>query len=490
MKANQKPRHRHRFVALFALVASLGVASNILPSVASAAKAPAKTKTKIAKAGKLSWKKCEDSTLLCAELAVPLDRADPKGERITLSLQKRPAIPKAGKKIGVLMIGAGLPGFSNTAAMTRYLGSSFNDSWQRFDVVSVDHRGTGGSTPVVCATSISELGIRNTENLDLEKVKRNWIESCIAANVVTEHMTATDSAFDLEEVRKALGVTDLSFQYRGFSSQVAATYQALFPTRVSRMVLVDPYPVNSPNRYVIDQAAQTEGQLTKFIEACVGSTECPLNSGTGPAARVDALLAKVKATPIPVSLDPDDGTIGTQELSSLMANLLPVENQWAALAKTLAKLETDNTAGIDTATLEYAISPFFLTNEISGRFWATVCENNLYPRTDEELAAFTTELNARAPRSQFAFSLSANFCLGWPIPSNAAPPLANTTVVPNLVIHFAGEDSFPDAWSNDFVAALGNAQLLSITQDWESCATNALRDYLESRVLPPAPATC
>ena len=99
------------------------------------------------------WETC-GGRLQCGSLDVPVDPADPTGAMISLSLARLPATdPDA--RIGTLITNPGGPGGSGVD----FLGNDgpFNDEVnRRFDIVSWDPRGVGGSAPLHCGSGFAD----------------------------------------------------------------------------------------------------------------------------------------------------------------------------------------------------------------------------------------------------------------------------------------------------------------------------------------------
>lgn len=472
--------------ALTTALCATALVATLAPPSLGAAKAKAGSKGK-----KLAWAPCAtDETLQCATLAVPIDRALPAGAKLNLALQKRP-VRRGVKKLGTLLTGSGFPGNSGNEAMGQDVKSpQFNRSWLKYDVIGYEHRGTGRSTPLTCATSAQDLGFGPFVGDDkFEEVYAAWLKDCTNRNLsLTAHMGASDSAGDIEAVRVALGETQLSFQLWNHDATVGATYNALYPGRVKNMALIDPYPLNSSTRYVLDQAQADEARLAKFAENCAAATACPLNAAPGPFARLDALLEKVRTKPIPLSADPIDGTIDRGEVMSLVVSLLPDESDWTALANQLVDLEKGEIKNIDTADLNFSTSRYFLS-ELGGSFWSIACQDGLYPRSDADWDTFSATLAAESPHTRWAYLGGTARCIDWPIAVNPSINMARETKVPVLVVSRSERLGLPPQWSPAVAATLGG-RVYTITGTWEDCITQPLTEYFERNVLPAPDARC
>lgn len=100
----------------------------------------------------------QDSTfgLQCANLSVPLNHSQPAGGQVQLSLVKLPA---KGQRIGNLFINPGGPGAPASTQLVSFaegqlpVGQAIFNS---FDIIAMDPRGVGLSTPSQCSTAIGD----------------------------------------------------------------------------------------------------------------------------------------------------------------------------------------------------------------------------------------------------------------------------------------------------------------------------------------------
>jgi len=103
--------------------------------------------------GRIAWHGCGPewpSNLQCGELSVPLDYHHPRGAKITLGFNRLPAADPA-HRVGSLIINPGGPGGpgSFTIAVEAAGGHLWNPALhERFDMIGMDPRGVGTSTPV------------------------------------------------------------------------------------------------------------------------------------------------------------------------------------------------------------------------------------------------------------------------------------------------------------------------------------------------------
>jgi hypothetical protein len=104
--------------------------------------------------GTARWHGCgpeQPPNLQCGQLAVPLDYDHPGGAKITLGFNRLRAQDRA-HRIGSLIINPGGPGSASIAVAVEAAGGHLWDPalHQRFDLIGMDPRGIGMTTPVRC----------------------------------------------------------------------------------------------------------------------------------------------------------------------------------------------------------------------------------------------------------------------------------------------------------------------------------------------------
>jgi len=241
-----------------------GVRSGVAPGVppAAAAPVPARVAQKALPPGGvpgvpvpvLRWADA-GSGYQQATAAAPLDYADPRGPTIRLHLVRLPAADPAGK-IGSLFVNFGGPG-APAAETVLALGKQLfpPQVLARFDLVGVDPRGTGESSPMRClatkaqqdelpyATWRSFPSTRTEEVRSVAQVPR-YATACRARNGdLLDHVGRLQVARDVDVLRATLSayrINLVGWSYGTFLGQVIAN---TFPGRTGRLVLdavVDP----------------------------------------------------------------------------------------------------------------------------------------------------------------------------------------------------------------------------------------------------------
>jgi pimeloyl-ACP methyl ester carboxylesterase len=156
-------------------------------------------------------------TAQCGTVSVPVDwnnPAKPEGAQAHLAVIR---VPASGEKIGVLVVNPGGPGASavdTVASMAAALADT--DITRRFDLVGIDPRGVGHSTPELRCRTDAEFDAFRTEPMvdfspagieHIEGLYRKFGQRC-ADRLGTEFLAnvgTASSARDLDVVREALG---------------------------------------------------------------------------------------------------------------------------------------------------------------------------------------------------------------------------------------------------------------------------------------------
>ncbi|MEU4049556.1 alpha/beta hydrolase [Streptomyces olivaceus] len=231
-----------------ALLAVLGLGGSL-------ATAPAPAAAEEPRPPQVEWGQCPDDVaaeaapteLQCATVPVPLDYADPEGEQIDLTIS-RLAAADPEKRRGVLMLNPGGPGGSGLALsavlVAQGLPSSVTD---RYDLIGMDTRGIGHSSPVGCGftadgpyyANIPPYAVDDAAVTAQAKLAEEVAEQCADhdRDGRLRHLTTANTARDLDRIRAALGEEKTSYLGYSYGTALGAAYASMFPERADRIVL-------------------------------------------------------------------------------------------------------------------------------------------------------------------------------------------------------------------------------------------------------------
>jgi pimeloyl-ACP methyl ester carboxylesterase len=194
------------------------------------------------------WKEVDGDDLFgfeCATFVRPLDRHDPKGEKVNLAVVKFPATGPAANRLGTLFLNPGGPGQSGVG-LSKIVYLLPESVRAQFDFVTYDPRGIGASTPALegKGCKIAKPTRPATGEVDWESVLADRQEQVARDNAkcfeknrdLVEHAGTVDGAYDLDALREAVGDEKITYWGISYGSLVGSTYAQLFPDRVRTMV--------------------------------------------------------------------------------------------------------------------------------------------------------------------------------------------------------------------------------------------------------------
>ncbi len=270
----------------------------------------------------LHWTTCR-KTAQCATAELPRSYAHPHGAQIKLALLRiRARDPR--HRLGTIFVNPGGPGdsardFAFSVQEPPALPTSVLD---RFDIVGVDPRGAGGSTPIRCFATKAEQA-RTEAPLTAVPFpvtpaqQRSWIGAARAlgracsstGRAIASAMSSTDDALDLDVLRRAVGDRKLTYVGESYGSYLGLLYANMFPGRVRAVVIdgiVDPQALagrqataDVPVFDRIGAAAASYRALHELLDLCqrAGRPQCSFASPDTPA-RFARLATQLRAHPL------------------------------------------------------------------------------------------------------------------------------------------------------------------------------------------------
>ncbi|MFF7443795.1 alpha/beta hydrolase [Streptomyces sp. NPDC008122] len=192
----------------------------------------------------------DDSGADCADITVPLDYTDPGGRTVTVAISRRKATDTA-HRVGALLLNDGGPagaGLHMPLTKREVMGEVAD----RYDLIGMDPRFVGRSTPLDCGWDLGSAPLRSAgadRAAYREEVvlARDLAERCKQTRGdVLPYVTTRNTARDMDVIRAALGEKTLSYLGYSYGTYLGEVYTQLFPGRTDRMVLDGVMP---PERY-------------------------------------------------------------------------------------------------------------------------------------------------------------------------------------------------------------------------------------------------
>ncbi|MBV8930085.1 MAG: alpha/beta hydrolase, partial [Mycobacteriaceae bacterium] len=370
----------------------------------------------------------------CATIAVPIDYSRPDGPQAQLAVIR---VPATGSRLGVLLINPGGPGASAVDSVaTAVAGLGNTPVGEHFDLIGVDPRGVGHSTPAVRCRTDSEFDAWRREPMadysqagvaHIEQLYQQFAGRCaqrMGTDFLANAGTAT-TAKDMDVVRQALGETQINYLGYSYGTQLGAAYADAFPQNVRTMVLdgaVD--PSLDPVEEQVRQMASFQLAFNDYAADCAKVEGCPL--GNDPAKAVDryhALVDPLVNTPGHTS---DPRGLSYQDAVTGTINALYTQRYWKFLTSGLLGLERGTDAGdlLMLADDYQGRNDAGHYNNLQDAFTAIRCVDNVSPTDPGAWAAADQRIRQLAPflsYGEFTGFAPRDVCSFWPVPPTSRP---------------------------------------------------------------------
>lgn len=210
-----------------------------------------------------------DEEVRCGTLAVPENREQPDGRRITLPIVVVPAHTET--PAGAVVFLAGGPGDSSIGHVVGVASHAAELRADR-DLLFVDTRGIGGPDRLYCR----ELAERdNMQGFYSEFLPPSKVAPCrerLGADYDLTRYTTDQGADDLEAVRRALGYGPLDVYGVSYGTRFALVYARRHPESVRTLTLFG--VVSTGDRIPLRFALHFEDALARTLAACASEPPC------------------------------------------------------------------------------------------------------------------------------------------------------------------------------------------------------------------------
>ncbi|ROO86827.1 alpha/beta hydrolase family protein [Actinocorallia herbida] len=441
----------------------------------------------------------------CAELAVPLDHTRPDGRTIRLALSRLPATDRA-HRVGAMVLNSGGPG-EPTLGMPLRVRAAMRDVAARYDLIGLDPRFVGRSTPLDCGWPIGlwlrSAGATRARFEHQADVQRDLAERCAQRNAdVLPYANTRDTARDIDLVRAALGERRISYLGYSYGSYLGAVYTQMFPGRTDRVVLDS---AGDPAKWGPRATQGTEDEAERALRgwaAWAAARHDTYGLGTtraGVLATVKGIVAAAEDRPLRVGpYEVDDQTV------PYLLSVGSGDDRPAARAEFASTVRTLNEAahgrpadpgpeldGLLTFVLTSAGSP------LAGPAAAITCGDRAAPRDPDTYWADVQRSRARHP---LFGPLKNNIwpCAFWPSePRERLTRVGNST--PALIVAATGDTATTYEGSEAMHRALTGSRLLTLRgatahgiygEYGDPCVDAEVNAYLATGALPAADPVC
>ncbi|WP_026361243.1 alpha/beta hydrolase [Amycolatopsis nigrescens] len=461
----------------------------------------------LASADSLKWGPCPADAakpgLECTTLDVPLDYRDPDGQTIEIAVS-RLASTDPEKRRGVLLTNTGGPGGAGLdfPAALRDLGMP-QEVLDSYDVIGIDPRGVGHSTPVTCDLTPLEhptnipMFARNAADVEDEAKRVAGVaEKCgsSATAPLLPHITTANTARDLDRVREALGESKVSYFGISYGTYLGSVYTTMFPHRSDRFLIdsaTGPGGWDAAFSRMFGQGV--EDRFPDFAEFAATHPEYGLGSTPGQVrAKYFELAARLDAKPS------TDGYNGQAFRFVTFANFYYDKNL-PYLAEVWRALDTGNPVPPPTAAEQPPGAAGLPSDNYLASQLHVICNDSDWP---ESVGTYQRNVAVDRVRYPMFGAAGANItpCAFWPA-EPAEPPVQITDRGPSnlLILQNLRDPATPLAGARELRKAFGDrARMVTADQGGHlaylfkdnRCANDLATNFLITGLRPPHDLAC
>ncbi|GGT19400.1 peptidase [Nonomuraea spiralis] len=459
----------------------------------------------------ISWGPCTGlpvptAGLDCGRLTVPLDYGNPGAGSIDVAVIRAKA---TGTRIGSLVMnfGGGGNGVINLAASHQ----KYAALRERYDLVSFDPRGSGGTSPPACGSgAVADRlfavnpGVGNpADRKAFLQATVDFVRACEkGSGGMLPHAGMGDTARDMDRLRAALGENKLNYYGMSLGSVLGGVYATLHPQRVGRMVLDAGL---NPRQSVVEVARQLTraSQLfyERFLSWCV-EKGCDLGKDTKAVnGAIEGLVERLKSRP----LKGGDRPLGASLAITALLAVSGGEPYWQELEARLAQAIkgdgdpllklADAIAGRQNGTYPslgvFGSAPYNSAVYCRDRERPAVRD---LPRIEAELTRISPIFGQLSPTTGFLIPT----CAQWPVPVDPeGRTVRHTGPAPIVVISSEQDTAAPTKEAASLTRQLTNGVLVTYGGDLHAaypaggpCIAAVVEDYVVTGKVPAKGTSC
>lgn len=475
----------------------------------------------------VTWRQCESDEVVssfmsvpsdmesyqCTTLKAPMNWEDPDSEEIELGVARY--VPgRDGESRDPLFFNLGGPGGGAVDSLASAVENIFPEKILRnFQVIALDPRGVGTSTPIQCLTDeerdeeerrVEDLSELTTEELVVfyEDEMGSLGEKCLErSGDLLGYVDSTSVARDFDMVRSALGFEKFDYVGYSYGTLLGAIYADLFPTRVGHFVLdgvLDPaMDVNEVSEAQLDGM---ESSLYHWIEYCQEQDECPFPGDLEQGKEeLSQFLEDVAEDPIPTA-DPDRPLNINLAYTAIIGSLYSTDSYSFLVDGIDQAMEGDG-------SMLLFLADYFNDRDVDGTYLtnsddAFTAVNNLDYQpvgTPEEWEAASERLSEAYPILGEDFGFASAGLSKWPVQSTTPRvPITAEDAPEMLLIGTTHDPATPYVMAENLHGEIGNSVLLTV-EGWDhtaysrsasKCVQNIVNAFLLKGELPEDGVVC
>jgi pimeloyl-ACP methyl ester carboxylesterase len=398
--------------------------------------------------------------------------------------------------------GPGGPGLGMPLRMRSVMGAV----GARYDLIGVDPRFVGRSTPLDCdwpvGSGIWSAGADRQSFDRATDLAEDLANRCAAAHPdLLPYATTRNTARDLDLIRAALGEQKMSYLGYSYGTYLGAVYLQMFPGRADRVVLDGPGDPELFGPQLLRTTGSVNEAALRAWAQWAASRDATYHFGRT-ADQVIATVARIYRVSHQHPLQVGDYAVPEYAVPALVfASLGSDQDAARASFAELVGVLSEATKGPVAAppAIEEMLEAV-LTGSVSANAsaqMAILCGDRAAPR---QPATYWADIQRHRQAEPFTASITRNLlpCAFWPNDPVEQPTRVDNDV-PALIVAATGDPrtTYPMAkalhrdLSGSRLITLQNARKHGIYGEYgNQCVDNLVNDYLAGNVLPAVDAAC
>lgn len=465
---------------------------------------------------RIEWKPCQENTsdevgasldaagARCARVTAPVDYRRPGGRTLTVAIARIAASDGAGR-VGPLVINLGGPAVSPFPLLAD-ARAAMGATGAKFDLIAMDPRFVGRSTPIDCGWPQSWLprsaGAGRASFDRMTALSRDLARRCADEHGdVLPHASTNNIARDMDVIRGALGAPKLSYLGYSQGTYLGSVYLQLFPGRADRFVLDSAIDPGRPGFDILRDNAPARAAALREWAGLVARFDSTFHLGATTRAvlsTVDRIYRVSAERPLRVGrFQLDDTTIAPLFSGGLVSDTEAAAADLAATAGLLARAA--NGEAVEPSESLEAVLTSMLTADGSAfrsQQTALMCGTAGQSR---DVEWYWRDIRSHRSAGPLFEPQSRNItpCAFWPAPAERPVRVGNGA--PALIVNAAGDIDALLPMGQAMHRALTGSRMITLEGVREhmvyllrgaTCVDDAVNAYLSTGRLPASDTTC
>jgi pimeloyl-ACP methyl ester carboxylesterase len=313
-----------------------------------------------------------------------------------------------------------------------------------------------------------------------------------------EHLQSVgtnNSARDMDAIRQALGVDQISYFGFSYGSELGGVWTTLFPSTVRAAVFDG---ASDPNAGALErtlqQGAGFEAALDTFLAQCSADSSCAFHNGGDAAGAFDRLMAGLDENPLPSADGRAPVDLGVAVIA--LAQAMYSDSYWPAFERALEDAAAGDGAGLLQLFDSYfGRNPDGTYGNLIEAFQAINCADQVERPTVEEADADVPRILEVAPRI-FPYTTGSYSCTFFPAAVDPRIDITGAGAGPIVVIGTTGDAATPLESSRAMADTLEDGRLVIVEANQHTgyrgndCVQGIVHEYLLRLVAPEDGTRC